>query len=63
MVVFFRLKFIFKKGGVIGFGLFSKNVVENLHDVEFVGNSPFQVVAPKGRLRTPEFPGYSQETP
>ena len=38
------------------FGLFGKYIIKNLHNVEFVCNSPFQVVAPKGRLRTPGFP-------
>lgn len=34
-----------------GFGLFSKDVIENLHNVEFVSNSPFQVVT---RISAPE---------
>ena len=42
-----------------GFGLFGKDMIKNLHNVEFVSNSPFQVVAPKGRLRTPGFPACS----
>ena len=51
-----HLDLLFVGAFAFGFGLFSKDVIENLHNVEFVCNSPFQVVAPKGRLRTPGFP-------
>ena len=39
-----HLYLLFVGAFAFGFCLFSKDMIENLHDVEFVSNSPFQVV-------------------
>lgn len=39
-----HLPLLFVGASAVGFGHFSKDVIENLHNVEFVRNSPFQVV-------------------